>query len=108
MLQYRFRARRLFDIPPGAFRPIPEVWSSYVRLQPRPLHELGARDAACFAELVKAAFGQRRKTLRNTLKAYLAETDFEKLGIDSQLRAENLGFAEFARITEYAASAQKR
>lgn len=48
-----------------------------------------------------AAFGQRRKTLRNTLKAFLTEAEFAQLGIDSQLRAENLGVAEFARIAQH-------
>jgi 16S rRNA (adenine1518-N6/adenine1519-N6)-dimethyltransferase len=47
------------------------------------------------------AFGQRRKTLRNTLKSYLAEAEFLQLGIDAQLRAENLGVEEFTRIVNY-------
>ena len=108
MLQYRFYMEKLLDVPPESFRPSPKVDSAIVRMIPLPLNEIQVRDEKLFAAIVATAFGQRRKTLRNTLKAYLAETDFEKLGIDSQLRAENLGFAEFARITEYAASAQKR
>ena len=51
-----------------------------------------------FAEIVMAAFGQRRKTLRNTLRSYLAEADFAQLGIDPQMRAENLGYLEYVKI----------
>jgi 16S rRNA (adenine1518-N6/adenine1519-N6)-dimethyltransferase len=50
--------------------------------------------------VVTAAFGQRRKTLRNTLKTWLVAEDFTALGIDSQLRAENLGVAEFVALAE--------
>jgi 16S rRNA (adenine1518-N6/adenine1519-N6)-dimethyltransferase len=58
------------------------------------------QDEALFAKVVSAAFGQRRKTLRNTLKPLMAENDLVSLGIDPQLRAENLGVAEFASITK--------
>jgi 16S rRNA (adenine1518-N6/adenine1519-N6)-dimethyltransferase len=54
-----------------------------------------------FAQVVSAAFGQRRKTLRNTLKSRMGEADFDRLGINAQLRAENLSVAEFARIANY-------
>jgi len=54
-----------------------------------------------FAEIVSAAFGQRRKTLRNTLRSFLQEEDFARLGIDAQLRAENLSVIEFARVENY-------
>jgi len=59
------------------------------------------QDEALFAKVVMAAFGQRRKTLRNTLKGYLAESDFTQLDIDAQLRAENLGVDEFTRIANF-------
>jgi 16S rRNA (adenine1518-N6/adenine1519-N6)-dimethyltransferase len=65
---------------------------------PLPPEELWVRDEKRFAEIVAAAFGQRRKTLRNTLRDYLDESGFRQLGIDPQLRAENLGVEEFARI----------
>ena len=51
--------------------------------------------------VVGAAFGQRRKTLRNTLRSYLNEADFEKLNINAQLRAENLAVAEFTKVANY-------
>ena len=57
-----------------------------------------ARNEKLFAEIVRAAFGQRRKTLRNTLRDYLNGDDFNKLGIDAQLRAENLTVEEFTKV----------
>jgi 16S rRNA (adenine1518-N6/adenine1519-N6)-dimethyltransferase len=54
-----------------------------------------------FAQVVSAAFGQRRKTLRNTLRGRLTEENFAELGIDAQLRAENLGWLEYARIANW-------
>ncbi|TAJ77239.1 MAG: 16S rRNA (adenine(1518)-N(6)/adenine(1519)-N(6))-dimethyltransferase RsmA [Gallionellaceae bacterium] len=98
MLQYRFYMEKLLDVPPQSFRPAPKVDSAIVRLIPIPADKIGVKDETLFAQVVSAAFGQRRKTLRNTLKAYLTESGFAQLGIDPQLRAENLGYLDFARI----------
>lgn len=103
MLQYRFHMERLFDVPPGAFRPAPKVMSSIVRMIPLPAEQLGARDEALLGEVVAAAFGQRRKTLRNTLRNYLGEADFAALGIDPGLRAERLAVADYVAIANYLA-----
>ena len=100
MLQYRFYMEKLLDVPPEAFSPSPKVNSAIVRMIPLPASEVLVQNEALFSQIVAAAFGQRRKTLRNTLKGYLTEDDFVRLGIDAQLRAENLGVAEFARITK--------
>jgi len=101
MLQYRFHMEKLLDVPPQSFRPAPKVDSAIVRMIPIPASEIRVRNEKLFAAVVGAAFGQRRKTLRNTLRSYLNEADFEKLGIDAQLRAENLGMAEFAEVANY-------
>ena len=101
MLQYRFFMEKLLDVPPESFRPAPKVDSAIVRMTPLPASKIIVRNEKLFAAIVRTAFGQRRKTLRNTLRGYLAEADFEKLGIDAQLRAENLGVAEFARVANY-------
>jgi len=103
MLQYRFHMERLFDVPPGAFRPVPKVMSSIVRMIPLPAEQLTARDQALLGEVVAAAFGQRRKTLRNTLRNYLGEADFAALGIDPGLRAERLAVADYVAIANYLA-----
>ena len=101
MLQYRFHMEKLLDVPPESFRPSPKVHSAIVRMIPLPKKEMQVRDEKLFAQIVATAFGQRRKTLRNTLRIYLEESDFERLGIDAQWRAENLGVGEFARIVDW-------
>ncbi|MBK9161316.1 MAG: 16S rRNA (adenine(1518)-N(6)/adenine(1519)-N(6))-dimethyltransferase RsmA [Nitrosomonadales bacterium] len=101
MLQYRFQMEKLMDVPPQSFRPAPKVDSAVVRMIPLPADEIVVSDEKLFAEIVRMAFGQRRKTLRNTLRAYLDESDFAALCLDAQLRAENLAVAEFAQIANY-------
>jgi len=101
MLQYRFQMEKLLDVPPQSFRPAPKVDSAVVRMIPLSAGEIRVRNEKLFAAIVGAAFGQRRKTLRNTLRSYLNEADFEKLGIDARLRAENLAVAEFAQVANY-------
>ena len=73
MLQVRFRMNRLFIVPPGAFRPPPKVDSAIVRLVPLGAGAPSIADPALFARIVAAAFGQRRKTLRNALSAIADE-----------------------------------
>ena len=98
MLQYRWSIESLFDVPPSAFRPAPKVWSSIVRMIPHSVLPYAARDEKVFAEVVMRAFGQRRKTLRNTLREMLAPPAFEELGIDPVARGETLGVADFVRL----------
>jgi len=99
MLQYRFHLEKLLDVPPEAFRPAPKVHSAIVRMIPVPKNEIQVQDEKLFADIVLAAFGQRRKTLRNTLRGILSENDFAHLAIDPGLRAENLSHLEYARIS---------
>ena len=101
MLQYRFYMEKLLDVPPQSFRPAPKVNSAVVRMIPLPGSQIVVHDEQLFSGIVAAAFGQRRKTLRNTLKGYLPEAGFAQLDIDAQLRAENLGVEEFARIANW-------
>ena len=101
MLQYRFYMEKLLDVPPESFRPAPKVDSAIVRMIPIPADRIAVKDETLYAQVVAAAFGQRRKTLRNTLKTWLTEAELAGLGIDAQLRAENLGVAEFTRIANH-------
>jgi len=103
MLQYRFSMGRVFDVPPGAFRPAPKVMSSIVRMVPRPVAECTATDYALLGRIVTAAFGQRRKTLRNTLRDFLDEGDFAALDLDPGLRGEKLDVDTFVRIANHVA-----
>jgi len=98
MLQYRWQIDSLFDVPPNAFRPAPRVWSSVVRMIPHPVLPHMARDERLFADVVMRAFGQRRKTLRNTLRDILAASDFIKLQIDPAARGESSAVQDFVRI----------
>ncbi len=99
MLQYRFVMDWLLDVPPESFDPAPKVDSALVRLIPRPPEELLVRDEARFAALVSAAFGQRRKMLRNNFKGILDEAGFAALGIAPTARAEDLSVEDYIRIT---------
>ncbi|MDD5249628.1 MAG: 16S rRNA (adenine(1518)-N(6)/adenine(1519)-N(6))-dimethyltransferase RsmA [Rhodocyclaceae bacterium] len=98
MLQYRFDMERLFIVPPGAFNPAPKVDSAIVRLQPLPTADLLARDDAMFARIVQAAFSQRRKMLRNTLRDYFSEEALTALGIKPTARAEELPVAAYVAL----------
>ena len=94
MLQTRFIMKKLFNVAPGAFRPPPKVESAVVRLVPIP----GASVPEAFAGIVRKAFSARRKTLRNALG--LSPGDFIALGLDPNLRPENLSPADYLRIAQ--------
>jgi 16S rRNA (adenine1518-N6/adenine1519-N6)-dimethyltransferase len=102
MLQYRYYMERLFIVPPGSFNPAPKVDSAVVRMIPLDPKKLGpgatVNDAALFARLVAAAFGQRRKMLRNTLKEFGGEALLEAQGLAPTARAEELAVADFVRL----------
>jgi 16S rRNA (adenine1518-N6/adenine1519-N6)-dimethyltransferase len=103
MLQYRLQLEYLFTVPSEAFDPAPKVESAFVRAVPLAVLPHQAKDEALLAKVVTTAFAQRRKTLRNTLKGLLVDDDFRHLGIDPQLRAENLSTAEFVAIANHLA-----
>jgi 16S rRNA (adenine1518-N6/adenine1519-N6)-dimethyltransferase len=109
MLQYRFDIERLFVVPPGAFNPPPKVDSAIVRLIPKKLMRSGipgdgaggtAKSEETFARVVTAAFSQRRKMLRNTLRELIAEDGLAALGIKPTARAEELSVADYVRIAD--------
>lgn len=103
MLQYRFDMARLFDVPAGAFRPAPKVTSAIVYMRPKSADACNCKDEKLFGQIVTAAFGQRRKTLRNTLRQWCSDADFEVLGIDPQARGETLEVADYVRVTDLVA-----
>jgi len=98
MLQVRFDMKKLFRVPPGAFRPPPKVESAVVRMNPLPREKDFPEEG--FERIVRQAFSARRKTLRNALP--LAAQDFSALGIDPGLRPENLFPADYVRISRRA------
>jgi 16S rRNA (adenine1518-N6/adenine1519-N6)-dimethyltransferase len=101
MLQYQLQMEYLITVPPEAFEPAPKVESAFVRCVPHATLPVVAEDEALFAKVVLAAFGQRRKTIRNTLKDFLSDADFEQLQLSSQLRAENLSVKDFVHISNF-------
>jgi 16S rRNA (adenine1518-N6/adenine1519-N6)-dimethyltransferase len=101
MLQYHLQMDYLITVPPEAFEPAPKVESAFVRCIPHASLPFTAKNEAIFAKVVLAAFGQRRKTLRNTLKGLVEDDGFTALNISSQLRAENLSVADFVTIANY-------
>ena len=101
MAQYYAKAELMFIVKPGAFNPPPKVDSAIVRLTPRPAEERANIDVSLMNKVVTSAFSLRRKTLRNSLKAYLNGEDFDHLGIDPKARAETLPPSDFVRITAY-------
>lgn len=98
MVQYHCQVQHIFDIAPGAFRPIPRVNSAFVRLVPHREKPVEVADVAALSNLVAQAFSQRRKTLRNSLKTLLSEEQILSAGIDPTLRPEQLDLAEFAAL----------
>jgi len=98
MLQFRYRVERLFNVAAGAFVPAPKVQSSVIRLVPRAPEELAVADSSAFSRVVTAAFGQRRKTLRNALAPVMGEVAVRRAGVDPGARAETLDIAAFARL----------
>lgn len=104
MLQYRFRVEALFRVPPQAFRPRPKVESAVVRLLPVASGSPTASDEKIFTQIVKRAFGQRRKTLRNALKGLVTEETLGTLGIDPGARGEVLPLEAFVAIANASAA----
>jgi 16S rRNA (adenine1518-N6/adenine1519-N6)-dimethyltransferase len=99
MLQAYCTVTALFDVAPGAFRPPPKVDSAVVRLVPRDPLAIGIAQPRRFADIVRAAFGQRRKTLRNALKGVVEAGEIAACGIDPGARAEQLAVDDFKRLS---------
>ena len=104
--QYHTVPELLFDVGPECFVPAPKVTSSVIRMVPRAVPPEGVEDEKRFFRVVKAAFGQRRKTLLNALAAGLGGVDKETIraaiaaaGLPEHVRGERLGIPEFAALT---------
>ncbi|MBX5437262.1 MAG: 16S rRNA (adenine(1518)-N(6)/adenine(1519)-N(6))-dimethyltransferase RsmA [Alicyclobacillaceae bacterium] len=103
-VQYRAEVQRLRRVGPGCFLPPPDVESAVVRLRLRSQPAVEVDDDARLFQVVRAAFGTRRKTLRNALRAGLGlsgdecEALLAEAGIDASRRGETLSLEEFAAI----------
>jgi 16S rRNA (adenine1518-N6/adenine1519-N6)-dimethyltransferase len=107
LVQMAADVERGMVLAPRAFRPRPRVESQMVRLRPLAAPRLEVGDAGVFRDVVRTAFGQRRKMLRNTLGRRLDERFgdgaaarvFEAAGVDGEVRPEQLGLVEFAALS---------
>ena len=98
MLQAYCTVTPLFTVPPEAFRPAPKVDSAVVRLVPLPPESIAVRDRGSFERVVRDAFGQRRKTLRNALSKLCDAGAIEAAGIRPDARAEQIEVGDFIRL----------
>ena len=104
-VQVAAEVEHILDVPPSAFWPPPKVTSAVVRCRLRPYPGFAEVDKRAFFRVVKAAFGQRRKTLGNSLagglgleKEVVAEV-LRQAGIDDRRRAESLSIDEYLELT---------
>ncbi len=107
MLAMRAEIRLLMDVERRSFRPVPGVDSSVIRIDFSERPRFSVRDEQCFATVVRTAFSQRRKMLRNTLRGLASASGSDLLpaiesesGIDLTRRPEELGAEEFARLSD--------
>lgn len=105
MLQAYCSVTPLFVVPPGAFKPAPKVESAVVRLVPKPVEAIQVADRRMFANVVRAAFGQRRKTLRNALNGVADVAAIEAAGLRADARAEQVEVAGFVELANLLANA---
>jgi len=100
MIQYHCQVQPLFRIGPGAFKPAPKVDSAFVRLTPWSTLPVTVGDYEQFRNLVRQAFSQRRKTLRNTLKTLLDADAIRAAGVDPGVRPEQVTLEQYAALAE--------
>lgn len=98
MAQYHCEIVRLFTVPPEAFWPKPKVFSTVLRLIPKQAG-LVAKDYAIFKEIVKLAFNQRRKTIKNSLKNLVTAEILLELNIDPSIRPEQISLENYVKIS---------
>lgn len=106
MAQYHCQVIPVLNVPPGAFNPPPKVDSAVVRLVPHKIKPVNVKSEQQLNAVCAAAFNQRRKTLRNSLKDLISEDGLAALNIDPKLRAENLSLADFAVISDHITDAK--
>jgi len=103
-IQSRCVALKILDIKPGAFYPKPKVLSSIVKLVPR--KSLDVEIQSKLDEIIRMAFNQRRKKIRNSLKELFVPEIISQCGIDPDARAENLSVSDYIKLSEVERSIQ--
>jgi 16S rRNA (adenine1518-N6/adenine1519-N6)-dimethyltransferase len=98
MVQYHCRVEPLFQVGPGAFKPAPKVNSAFVRVIPWPEPPFPVENTEDLTVLVRQAFSQRRKTLRNALKTLLSEQEIKATGTDPSARPETISLEQYVAL----------
>lgn len=98
MLQTFCNTQSLFEVPPYAFEPAPKVNSAILRLQPDFQYDDKINNFSMYEKLIRQAFSQRRKTLKNTLKGSCSVEQIEQAGLSITQRAEELSIADFVSL----------
>ncbi|HRH78967.1 MAG TPA: 16S rRNA (adenine(1518)-N(6)/adenine(1519)-N(6))-dimethyltransferase RsmA, partial [Cellvibrionaceae bacterium] len=98
MTQYFCQVEHLFDVGPECFRPVPKVESAIVRLTPHTQLPFKAQSQEALELVVRTAFSQRRKTLRNALKLVFNDQQLEDAGLNPNLRPENISLAQYVQL----------
>jgi 16S rRNA (adenine1518-N6/adenine1519-N6)-dimethyltransferase len=99
MLQYHYEVDQLFTIGPYAFSPVPRIESTMIRLRPWSEPRYQQTDMKVFSRIVKTAFAQRRKTLRNALKGIVSASQLREINIAPSSRAEILPIEAYVLLT---------
>lgn len=103
ILQYYFDTELLFEIPPEAFSPQPKITSAFIRLVRKKRVSPKVINKDSFEKIVKVAFSQKRKTIKNNFKNILFDKDFFNLEISPKIRSEALTIDQFIKLENYVA-----
>ena len=98
MMQLHCEVAPLFEVPPGCFRPAPKVDSAVIRLTPRRQQLIDDDDCQGFEDLVRQAFSQRRKTIKNNLKGLCTVEQLEAAGINPGARPQELDVNDYIML----------
>jgi 16S rRNA (adenine1518-N6/adenine1519-N6)-dimethyltransferase len=101
ILQYYFDTELLFEIPPEAFSPQPKITSAFIRLVRKKRVDTKVINRDSFEQIIKIAFSQKRKTIKNNFKNILFDKDFLNLEISPKIRAETLTIDQFIKLENY-------
>lgn len=107
MVQYYCKVEKLFTVAPQAFNPQPKVYSAIVKLSPHQSLPFPAINSKTLENVVRVAFSQRRKTIRNSLKTLIEPKQLELLEINCSLRPEKISLSEYVKISDYLSLSSK-
>ena len=99
MVQYYCEVEHLFNVASSAFSPKPKVVSALARLKPHNSTSIRAKDSDCLQTVIRTAFNQRRKTLRNSLRTIIPEALLDQIAINKNLRPQDITLNEYVEIS---------